>query len=170
MWFHTVLTTYGAWLHGDARGFRTRHHREHVEGDYKNPPPPGMYEERARRSRELQKYPTAMLEKPLREFVGLAIKDKLERGGCLVIAIAVSGKHVHILVKIPRGRPRDWAGVVKRHVWFELRAIGRAGKLWAKGAKEVPVRDRAHQLNAYRYIARHRGQGAWVWLWTERRR
>jgi hypothetical protein len=38
-WFHAIITTYGAWLDGDARGFRTRHHREHVEGDYKNPPP-----------------------------------------------------------------------------------------------------------------------------------
>jgi hypothetical protein len=43
-WYHIMLTTSGDWLYGDARGFRTRHHREHVEGDYKNPPPPGIYE------------------------------------------------------------------------------------------------------------------------------
>lgn len=30
-WFHCIATTYGAWLYGDSRGFRTRHHREHVE-------------------------------------------------------------------------------------------------------------------------------------------
>ena len=40
-WFHVTAHTYGAWLAGDARGFRTRHHREHVEGDYKHPPPAG---------------------------------------------------------------------------------------------------------------------------------
>jgi hypothetical protein len=30
--------TYGTWLPGDPKGFRTRHHREHIEGDYKKPP------------------------------------------------------------------------------------------------------------------------------------
>jgi triphosphoribosyl-dephospho-CoA synthase len=31
-WIYFVETVYGAWLHGNARGFRTRHYREHVEG------------------------------------------------------------------------------------------------------------------------------------------
>ena len=43
-WFHVILGTYGSWLPGDPRGFRTRHHRDHVDGDYKSPPPPGIYE------------------------------------------------------------------------------------------------------------------------------
>jgi hypothetical protein len=51
-WHHVVLTTYGAWLYGDVRGFRTRHHREHVDGDYKNPPPAEKYIAEERRSRE----------------------------------------------------------------------------------------------------------------------
>jgi hypothetical protein len=33
-WYHVIISTYGGWLHGDPRGFRTRHHRAHVEGDY----------------------------------------------------------------------------------------------------------------------------------------
>ena len=43
VWYHVVLSTYGSWLYGDKRGFRTRHHREHVDGDYKNPPSLGKY-------------------------------------------------------------------------------------------------------------------------------
>lgn len=39
-WYHIMCHTYGTWLPGDPRGFRTRHHREHVEGDYKSPPHP----------------------------------------------------------------------------------------------------------------------------------
>ena len=54
-WFHCTVHTYGAWLHGSARGFRTRHHREHIEGDYKNPPPQGMYDDKLQRSKELLK-------------------------------------------------------------------------------------------------------------------
>ncbi|WP_437230609.1 hypothetical protein SH661x_002053 [Planctomicrobium sp. SH661] len=55
VWFHVTLTTYGAWLPGDPRGFRTRHHREHVEGDYRDPPPAGKYEGLHRASERLLK-------------------------------------------------------------------------------------------------------------------
>jgi hypothetical protein len=60
-WHHTILTTCGAWLYSDARGFRTRPHREHVEGDYKNPPPPGKYAEREPKSPQSFKQPPVML-------------------------------------------------------------------------------------------------------------
>ncbi len=43
-WFHRIGSAYGPWLPGDSRGWRSRHHREHVDGDCKNPPPPGMYD------------------------------------------------------------------------------------------------------------------------------
>ena len=39
-WYHCNGTFKGNWLRGDERGWRSRNHREHVEGDYKNPPPP----------------------------------------------------------------------------------------------------------------------------------
>jgi hypothetical protein len=37
-WYHCMFHTYGTWLPGDPRGFRTRHHKNHIEGDYKHPP------------------------------------------------------------------------------------------------------------------------------------
>jgi hypothetical protein len=52
-WYHCMGSTYGTWLPGDARGFRTRHHREHIEGDYRNPPPKGMYEARHQQSKDV---------------------------------------------------------------------------------------------------------------------
>ena len=57
MRYHLIWGTYGSWLPGDPRGFRTRRHREHVEGDYKHPPPPGLYE-------GLHAYATDSLKKP----------------------------------------------------------------------------------------------------------
>ncbi len=54
-WYHIMFHTYGTWLPGDPKGFRTRHHRGHVEGDYKNPPPPGTYDELWKRSKHLMK-------------------------------------------------------------------------------------------------------------------
>jgi hypothetical protein len=56
-------------------------------------------------------------------------------------------------------------GLAKKHAAFESKARGWKGKLWAKRGKEVPVPDRAHQLNVYRYILDHEREGAWVWDW-----
>jgi hypothetical protein len=29
-WYHIMCNTFGTWLPGDPKGFRTRHHREHT--------------------------------------------------------------------------------------------------------------------------------------------
>jgi hypothetical protein len=163
MWYHVVASTYGAWLYGDPRGFRTRHHREHVEGDYKNPPPPGRYADLERQSRESLKCPPVILPRHLREVVGRAIIERLTGLGALVVCISVSGQHIHLLAKMRIRGARWMMGKAKRHVWFVLRDKGWVGKVWGKGCKPTPVRDRAHQLNVYRYIMRHASQGAWVW-------
>ena len=62
-WFHFMTSTYGSWLYGDPRGFRTRHHREHVDGDYKNPPPLGLYSQQFERSIKSLKQPVVRLAK-----------------------------------------------------------------------------------------------------------
>ena len=54
-WYHTTAHTYGTWLRGDARGWRARHHREHVDGDYRNPPPKGKYDALYQYSKSLMK-------------------------------------------------------------------------------------------------------------------
>ena len=100
-WFHLIATTYGAWLPGDPRGFRTQGHRDHVEGDYKNPPPKGKYDARHRRSRKLQKYPTMTLTPAQRAVVGTALRERLEGLGALVLVVSVGGQHAHILAKLP---------------------------------------------------------------------
>jgi hypothetical protein len=167
-WYHIILTTYGAWLYGDARGFRTRHHREHVEGDYKNPPPPGKYQDREEQSRKSLEHEPPRLSKSLRPVVGVAVKERLETLGATVVCVAVSGQHVHFLAKMIPSQVRDWTGAVKRHAWFVLRERGWSGKLWGKGRKTVPIKDRRQQLNAYQYILDHADEGAWTWRWGQR--
>jgi hypothetical protein len=168
-WYHLVAATYGAWLDGDSRGFRTRHHREHVEGDYKKPPPRGMYADRQQRSRDGMPQQPVVLPRALRPVVGQAILQRLRGLGALVIAVAVSGQHIHVLAKMPFNCPRRWMGLAKRHVWFVLRDRGWTGKLWGKRGKAVLVKDRRHQLNVFRYIERHARQGAWVWTILQER-
>ena len=54
-WYHCTGSTKGTWLRGDPRGWRARRHREHCVGDYKNPPPPGMYADLLALSKKLSK-------------------------------------------------------------------------------------------------------------------
>jgi len=166
-WYHIILTTYGAWLYGDSRGFRTRHHREHVKGDYRDPPPPGQYARLEQRSRESLKQPPVVLRPELRECVGRALGERLVERGALLVCAAVGGQHIHLLAKMPAGRARSWIGIAKRHAWFVLRDRGWVGKLWGKRSKAVIVRDRAHQLRVYHYILRHAEEGAWVWRYNQ---
>src|SRR5213083_3044797 len=54
-WYHVTVHTYGQWLRGDPRGWRARNHREHVDGDYKHPPPKGKYDQLFAQSKALLK-------------------------------------------------------------------------------------------------------------------
>ena len=166
-WFHVILTTYGSWLPGDKRGFRTRKHREHVAGDYKNPPTSGRYEGLAAHSQNALQQEPFVLTGQQREVVGTSLRDGLI-GLCAVVAcLAIAGQHGHLLVKLPKAETRRWIGLAKKHAWFELHDSGWTGKLWAKRQKFVPIRDRKHQLNVYDYILRHAEQGAYLWKYSD---
>jgi hypothetical protein len=155
-------------LYGDSRGFRTRHHREHVEGDYKNPPPPGMYADKEARSRASLKQEPVAWTPEWRKIVGGALVARLQHLGAFVLCAAVSRQHVHILAKVPRRQARLWSGLAKKHAWFIARDHGWVGKMWGKRGKQAPVRDRRHQVNVYRYILDHKKEGAWVWCWKKK--
>ncbi len=162
-WFHIILTTYGAWLPGDLRGFRTRHHREHVEGDYHDPPPRELYAARRQRSETLLKQPPVTLPTRLRPVVGRAIRNKLRSLGADVLCLAVAGRHVHIQTKMPPTETRQWAGRAKKRATLELREHGWQGKVWAARGKFVSILSSEHQERVYQYILQHRAEGAWVW-------
>jgi hypothetical protein len=124
-WVHFVETLYGAWLYGDSRGFRTRHHREHVEGDYKAPPPDGMHDEQRRRSRESLKQSPVVLAPAWRPVVGAAVRDRLQDLGVFVLCLAQGGQHLHLLAKPPTGTDaRLMMGLAKKHAAFEAKGLG----------------------------------------------
>ena len=164
-WYHVVLTTYGAWLPGDPRGFRTRHHREHVPGDYKSPPPVGMFVAKHERSKALLQQPTVWFDPQLRSLVGVALVSRLRNMGSFVYCAAVSSSHAHILAKLPYRETRIWTGQAKKHAWFVARQRGWHTKMWAKRGKFAPVKDRRHLENVLRYVLDHETQHAWVWVW-----
>ncbi len=163
-WFHLTAHTYGAWLYGSSRGFRTRHHREHIEGDYKNPPPKGKYDDKLKRSKELMKQNAVTLDPEWRKIFGAALRDKLVTLGAQVLCVSVSSTHAHVLAKMPPGpTPRDWMGRAKKHANFIGKEKGWTGKLWGVRCKVTPIKNRGHQLNTFSYILDHIEEGAWVW-------
>jgi hypothetical protein len=163
-WFHITAHTYGAWLHGDSKSFRMRHHREHIVGDYKNPPPPGMYDQKLARSRALLKQEPVRLEPKWWPIVGAAVKDKLIELGTQLLVVSMGTTHLHLLGKMPPGPvPRQWVGRAKKHANFIAKEHGYTGKLWAVRCKVKPINDRKHQLNTFDYISRHLMEGACVW-------
>jgi hypothetical protein len=138
-WYHVVLTTYGNWLPGDSRGYRTRHHKQHVDGDYKNPPQED-YSGLFAKSAAQMNHPVATLGVDYRSLLGLALIERIRRLGGFVLTAAVTSGHVHLLVKMPHAQARHWVGLAKKHAWFEMRSAGWNEKLWAKRGKWIALK------------------------------
>ena len=166
-WFHVTFSTYGTWLPGDPRGYRTWRHREHVEGDYRTPPKPDIHARTLLRSRQYMKRAAVRLNGDQRRCAGEALLEMLLRQDAQVVALAVGAEHVHVVAKLPDANARLVVGRAKKHAAHILRGIGWVGGAWAKRCRTLPIRDRAHQLNAIEYVKRHRGEGAWAWTWGE---
>ncbi len=96
--------TYGTWLPGDPRGFRTRHHREHVEGDYRFPPPPGFYDDLFESSKARMRRDAIFLPQELRPTVCRLFADALRHHRVEVVELSMGGVHWHLLARfVPVG-------------------------------------------------------------------
>ncbi len=180
--YHCMANTHGTWLPGDPRGFRTRHHREHIQGDYKNPPPPGKYDEQHQRSKALLKKPPTYLSPEARQHALDAIIQAFDHHGIEVAALAITAVHLHLLARFPPtllrspgiaipglrtsaldDPPRHFLGIAKKE---SARALSRAklkpaGPAWAARGKVKPVRSETHFIYLRdRYIPNHRSEGA----------
>jgi hypothetical protein len=157
--------TYGTWLPGDSRGFRTRHHREHVEGDYKHPPPKGLYDARREHAKSLMNRDPVYLSIDQRVLIVRLMVESLQRRSLDVAVACVTDVHFHILARFPDHNPRHWVGVAKKESshYAKQAQLAPVGGIWAVRSKSLPARSRSHQLNAGRYIFDHRSQGGAVW-------
>jgi len=163
-WYHIMCHTYGTWLPGDERGFRSRHHREHVDGDYKNPPPAGFYSDRLEQSKRLMKRDAVYLDldqqrRAVEELTKSFLKWKIE-----LKRLSVDRVHAHALAKIIDHDPRRWMGIAKKECSAYMKRDGLApqGGLWAVRCECKPINDRRHLENVDKYILDHDQQGAIV--------
>ena len=165
-WYHCMGNTYGTWLPGSPKGFRTRHHREHVEGDYRHPPPRGTYDHALEHAKSLMKRNPVYLEsmeqrqRALEELVASLLRRDVP-----LEVMSVDRVHVHALAPFPDHDPRHWIGIAKKESSHYCKQTGHAppGGLWATRIKCEPVKSAAHWANTVRYILDHAKKGAVVW-------
>ncbi len=170
-WYHVTVHTYGSWLRGDARGWRARDHREHVDGDYKRPPAPGTYAQLYERSKSLMTRPQVWIPNQLRDPVLTAFVRTLREHGTEVLIASLDGTHGHLLGRFRKHNPREnvrWAKMrasqaVKCHPLYSGMKIPEGKGLWALRSHATPVIDRAHQLKIFKYIHAHANRDAVLW-------
>lgn len=164
--------TYGTWLPGDPRGFRTRGHREHVEGDYRNPPEVGRYAERYAKAKKSMKRPPVFLTPRQRRRAMEEFSSSLVRRGIELIVLSIDRVHFHLLARLADHDPRRWVEIAKKESSHNLKREGLApvGGLWAVRFECVPVADREHQLSVVPYILKHGKRGGAVWYFKNQSR
>lgn len=187
-WYHCMGNTYGTWLRGDDRGWRARHHREHVRGDYKHPPPPGQYAKQKQQSQTAMKRPPVRFTEAQRQIVCDALIEKLERDEVEVAACVVTSTHFHLVARFPNWKrpgmaipglvkqnkpqrgapsldpaPRHYLGRAKKHASHTLREqnLSTPGGAWATRTTAKSIESQSHydQLINH-YLPRHLAQGA----------
>ncbi|HDZ20524.1 hypothetical protein LCGC14_0162870 [marine sediment metagenome] len=162
-WYHVNGNTYGTWLPGDKRGWRSRHHKQHVDGDYKNPPPPGTYDDLHEHAKGVMGQPAVVLNVDQRRIAGEALVEMLLKQEVEVLALSVDAVHFHLLARFGDLPARAVVGRAKKHATFTLQRGGHRRRVWGKRARVLPIKDRAHQVNVFRYILSHATSGAWTW-------
>ena len=158
-WVLLTWTTYGAWLPGDPRGFRTRHGRRYV-------PPPQRYtdpDEPAYNAEDFERLYEWARERAgdgvrLGEEERRIVEQKLVKlaldVGAVVAAVHVGEMHIHMVLFAEKDKV---AGLVRRLKGVTSRELGRmgmVGRVWARGYHCRLLRDR-DVVGAVRYVLRH---------------
>jgi hypothetical protein len=176
-WFHVTNSTYATWLRGDGRGWRDRYHRVHVEGDYKDPPPKGLYEPLHARSQAALAREPVVLTFQQRLVACRAMADAFSFHHIDFGDLAVGAKHFHLVAQFPpdrvmqNGRPildpaRHFTGIAKKESAREMSRLGMIapGGAWAAKAHPIPIENEDHfRYVRDQYIPRHASEGAAVY-------
>jgi len=162
-WRLITINTKNSWHHGSPRGFRSRKHRIHSSGDYRNPPPVGehvgLYIDRL-----LHCDQKVVLEREIRVMVGDALVQWFKAHGYRVLAISVSSDHAHILIELI-----DDPSIIKRVIGEAKRVSSRAvktqlpGSVWSAGCDYEPVDDADRLRDGVNYVLLKQGRDSWTW-------
>lgn len=164
-WRHVTVSTYGSWLPGDPRGWRSKKHKKHSGGDYKSPPPRGEHAGLHNYSKGLSGK-SVVISRQMRPVVGRKILHKLIKLSHRILALSVAGMHVHMLVEPPSDlkAARKEIGLCKSASSHAIRKE-LPGRVWATDGDFEPVDGPQHERRVYRYILNQ--TGAWIWCYRD---
>ncbi len=145
-WWHVQISTFGSWLPGDERGFRSHDHQIHSSGNYNNRPP--RSEHAGLRTYHQKRTPNAVhLPFKLRPLVADALASSLLKDEQNILAVSVCNDHAQLLVELPID--------VTSYKTLLGRAKGRAshqirnqlpGKVWSHDDHHLQITDRKYHL------------------------
>jgi|SRR5580700_3082578 hypothetical protein len=173
VWWLITWGTYGSWLPGDPRGFRTWRRREYV------PPPYGRAE-----SGEATYDPSAYAQRNevarnrlTSNPVSLKLAERRQACSALVAEIAtlrivpailaVATHHAHFISQFGELEIRPTIGRIKAAATrsFNEASFG-LSSVWAKGCHMESLKSEDDFLTAYRYVEQHRMEGAVIQKWS----
>jgi len=150
--YHITFGTYGARLHGDARGTVDRRHNTPGE------PVLGPDPRRRRRERELCRLPPILLNDAQRRFVETVIPELCARGGWGYHIAAAGRDHVHVLLSADalgnqvRALLKRWLGQALAARW----PLPARGRWWAEGGSVKWIWDQHYFRRSFDYVAEQR--------------
>ncbi len=162
-WMHIEWHTFGTWLPGDPRGFRSRDHRIHSSGDYRSPPPPGEHAGLHAYAKRVMHRAPVVLTGTQQIRICAQLEEKIEREGFEVALLSVSITHVHLLGRFDPASVGMEVGKLKRHSSHAIRDE-LPGRIWEARIDDRVIRDEVHWQGVYGYILDHsRKERAAIW-------
>ena len=170
-WWLVTWVTYGSWLPGDPRGFKTWRARRYIpppsgESHYGEPTyNPTEYAAEHRMAIAKCKCPVSLSTLERRAALG-AIAEDIDDSPLVPSILAMGAEHVHLLAKFGSLRIRPTVGRLKSAATQQLHAHGfDAPQPWAKGCHMESMPNEDAFLQAFEYIRGHENDGAVIRIW-----
>ena len=170
-WWLVTWNTYGSWLPGDPRGFRTFRGQTYI-------PPPARYAKPGEPTYQPEDY--ADLHQAAAagtgETISLSADDRRTALDTLATAINTSNiipaiasmaeHHCHLLAKFGASHIRPTVGEYKAAITRQLHELGDTrDRLWAKECHMSSKKTEKEFRDAFAYVQRHIREGAEVYVW-----
>jgi hypothetical protein len=136
-------TTYGSWPPGDERGYVRKGNIYSANDKLKEA------------SRRQQKHPTVSLSPQERQIVRGTTLLEGQGIGQTIRAVAVCANHVHIVAEPCRQSIEQVVSRYKNKAMFELRKLGRNGRIWTRGFDKRFCFSGAALQNKTNYVNKH---------------